>query len=100
MSAIIDFWNFIYLNLLSPIGDAACGFWSNVVVPCWNSIVGWFSEKIPQLGSFADWCMSFFKFKYSLRVASFGIMLVIFVFVVCPIVIIKVRRGTKQKGGS
>ena len=99
MSAIIDCWNFIYLNLLSPIGDAACGFWSNVIVPCWDSIVGWFSEKVPQLGSFANWCMSVFKFKYSMRVASFGIMLVIFI-VACPIVVIKARRGMKKKGGS
>ena len=89
-------WNLILTNVFYPIASAASGFWTNAVVPFWNSISGWVSEKIPALEKFSDFCMAFFKAKYSLRVMSFGILL-IFLIVYLPVSLILAKRRKPER---
>lgn len=91
-------WNLLLNNVFYPIASAASGFWTNAVIPFWNSISGWISARIPALEKFSDFCMSFFKAKYSLRVASFGIMLIILiVYVPVSLVLAKGRKPERRK---
>ena len=86
-------------NLFNPLIEAANGFWSSVVMPFWNAVSGWFATNFAGVSSFGDFCLRVFKIRYTLRVASFGLMLILLLISI-PVAMIGRKKRQRRRRDS
>ncbi len=85
------------LNIFEQIGLVFAGFWSEVCVPFWNSLVGWVKGYLPWVGKFADFCFELFRFRYKARVYSYAVLLPIVLLVILITAVRKKRRKKRHE---
>lgn len=70
-----NLWSWLTANLFVPVAKGAAAFWTEVLAPAGASIERWATAHAHWAYDWMEFCFKIFKLKFSIRVASYALMI-------------------------
>lgn len=89
--------HFLQTKVYLPISTALLAFYREVLVPLWNSLIGWTDTYLPWYGKFAEYVTLFFKFRHKGRIYAFMLLVPVLLILLLISIMKKRKRRRRRK---